>query len=48
MNVESNRPGALYVFITVKEDFHMYCGNNRVHFYKTTTNDSDDRLKGNE
>ena len=36
------------MFITVKDDLHMYCGNNRVHFHKTTTNDSDDRLKENE
>ena len=48
LNFESNRPGALYVFITVKDDLHMYCGNNLVHFYKTTTNASDDRLKENE
>ena len=26
----------------------MYCGNNLVHFYKTTSNVSDDRLKENE
>ena len=26
----------------------MYCGNDLVHFYKTTSNVSDDRLKGNE
>ena len=48
VNFESNKPGALYVSITVKDDLHMYGGNNRVHFYKTTTNDSDDRLKENE
>ena len=36
------------MFITVKDDLYMYCGNGRVHFYKTTTNDSDDRLKENE
>ena len=48
VNFESNGPGALYVFITVKDDLHMYCGNNLVRFYKTTTNTSDDRLKENE
>ena len=26
----------------------MYCGNSLVHFYKTTSNVSGDRLKGNE
>ena len=36
------------MFITVKDDSHMYCGNDKVHVYKTTTNDSDDRLKENE
>ena len=48
INFESNRPGAHYVFTTVKDDLHMYCGNNLAHFYKTTTNASDDRLKENE
>ena len=48
VNFEPNRPGALYVFTTVKDDLYMYCGNNLVHFYKTTTNASDDRLKENE
>ena len=48
VNSESNRPGALYVFITVKGHLYMCCGNNFVHFYKTTTHASDDRLKENE
>ena len=48
VDFESNRPGALYVFITVKDELHMYCGNNLVHFYKTTTNASGDRFKENE
>ena len=37
-----------YIFFAVKDDFYMYCGDNLVHFYKTTTNASDDRLKENE
>ena len=37
-----------YLLLTVKDDLHMYCGNNLVHVYKTTTNASDDRLKANE
>ena len=34
LNFESNRPGGHYVFITVKDDLHMYCGNSLVHFTK--------------
>ena len=37
-----------YVFFEVKNDYYMYCGNNPVHFYKTTSNVPDDRLKENE
>ena len=37
-----------YIFFEVKNDYHMYCGHNLVHFYKTTSNVSDDRLKENE
>ena len=33
LNSESNRSGANYLFLTVKGDLHMYCGNNLVHFY---------------
>ena len=28
INCESKRPGEHYVFITVKDGLHMYCGNN--------------------
>ena len=28
----------------VKDDLYMYCGLNAVHFYKPTTNASDDRF----
>ena len=37
-----------YIFFEVNNDYYMHCGNNLVHFYKTTSNVSDDRLKGNE
>ena len=40
--------GSGYVFFEVKSDYYMYCGSNLVHFYKTTSNASDDRLKENE
>ena len=39
LNFESNKPGAHYLFLTVKGDLHMYCGNNLVHMYKDTTAD---------
>ena len=39
VNFESNRPGALYVFITVKDDLHMYCGKNKVHMYRDASVD---------
>ena len=39
MKFESNKPGALYVFITVKDDLHMYCGNNKVHMCTDTSID---------
>ena len=48
LNFESNRSGANYLLLTVKDDLHMYCGNNLIHFYKPTSNASDDRLKENE
>ena len=37
-----------FVSLEVTNDYYMYCGHNLVHFYKTTSNVSDDRLKGNE
>ena len=48
LNFESNKPGAHYLFLTVKDDLHMYCGNNLVLFYEPTSSASDDRLKENE
>ena len=39
LHFESNKPGAHYSFLTVKDDLHMYCGNNLVHMYKDTTVD---------
>ena len=39
LNSESNKPGAHYFFLTVKDDLHMYCGNNLVHIVKDTTID---------
>ena len=36
------------MFFEIKNDYYMCCGNNLVHFYKTTSNGSDDRLKENE
>ena len=33
------------IFFEVKNDYHMYCGNNLAQFYKTTSNVSDDSLK---
>ena len=48
LNFESNRSGANCLFLTVKDDLHMHCGSNLAHFYKPTSNASDDRLKENE
>ena len=48
LSFESNRSGTNYLSLTVKDDLHMYCGNSLVHFYKPTSNASDDRLKENE
>ena len=48
LNFESNKPGAHHLFLTDKDDLHMYCGTNLVHLYKPTSNASDDRLKENE
>ena len=39
LNSESNKPGAHYLFLTVKDDLHMYCGTNLVYMYKYTTID---------
>ena len=39
LHFESNKPGAHYLFLTVKNGLHMYCGNNLVHMYKDTTID---------
>ena len=39
LNFESNTPGAHFLFLAVKADLHMYCGNNLVHMYKDTTID---------
>ena len=39
LHFEPNRPGEHYLFLTVKRDLHMYCGNDRVHMYKDTTID---------
>ena len=47
LKFESNRVGEVDIFLTIRDDLYMYCGDNRVHFYKTTTNASDDRLKEN-
>ena len=37
VNFESDRPGAHYLCLTVKDDLHMYCGDNKVHTYKDTS-----------
>ena len=37
-----------YIFFEVKNAYYMYCGGGFVHFYKPTSNVSDDRLKENE
>ena len=37
-----------YIFFQVKNEYYMYCGGDLVHFYKPTSNASDDRLKENE
>ena len=37
-----------FIFLEAKNDYYTYCGNNVVHFYKTTPNVSDDRFKENE
>ena len=47
LHFESNRSGTNYLFLAVNDELHMRCGNNVVHFYKTT-NASDDRFKENE
>ena len=39
MDFEPNKPGAHYLYSTVSDDLHMYCGNNLVHMYKYTTID---------
>ena len=36
LKFEPHKPGAHYLFSTVKDDFHMYCGSNLVHMYKDT------------
>ena len=37
-----------YIFFQAKNEYYMYCGGDLVHFYKPTSNVSDDRLKENE
>ena len=37
-----------YILFEVNNGYYMYCGNNLVHVYKTTSNASDGRLKENE
>ena len=37
LKFESNKPGTHYLFLTVEDDLHMYCGSNPVHMYKDTT-----------
>ena len=44
LDFEPNRPATSYIFLTVESDLYMSCGKNLVHFYKPTTNASDDRL----
>ena len=36
LNFESNKPGAHHLFLTDKDDLHMYCGTNLVHMSKDT------------
>ena len=31
--------GSGYIFLEVKNDYYMYCGDNLVHMYKDTTVD---------
>ena len=39
LNFEPTKPGAHFLFLAVKDDLHMYCGNNFAHMYKYTTID---------
>ena len=48
LNFESNKPATHCLVLTVNDELYLHCGDNKVHFYKTSTNASDDRLKENE